>query len=76
MSTLEQKHSFETAPKNYKLHALHNSYINIDNDQTEVVGHDESFTVGNDENISIGYDESTDVGNNRTESVGKDESIA
>ena len=47
MLNLEQKYSFEDkveeeivhvrAQKDYKLHALNNSYINIDNDQTEVV---------------------------------------
>ncbi|NOR55396.1 MAG: type VI secretion system tip protein VgrG, partial [Sulfurovum sp.] len=64
------------AQKDYKLHALNNSYINIDNDQTEVVGHDESFTIGNDRTKSIGNDESTDVGHDRSESVGNDESIS
>ncbi|NOR56691.1 MAG: hypothetical protein GQ531_10870, partial [Sulfurovum sp.] len=64
------------AQKDYKLHALHNSNINIDNDQTEVVGHDESFSVGNDRTKSIGNDESTDVGHDRAESVGNDESIS
>jgi type VI secretion system secreted protein VgrG len=63
------------AQKDYKLHALHNSYINIDNDQSETVGHDESFTVGNDRSKSIGHDETTDVGHDRTESVGNDENI-
>jgi type VI secretion system secreted protein VgrG len=63
------------AQKDYKLHALHNSYINIDNDQSETVGHDESFTVGNDRSKSIGHDETTDVGHDRTESVGNDETI-
>jgi len=64
------------AQKDYKLHARNNSYINIDNDQTEVVGHDEGFTVGNDRSKSIGHDETTDVGNDRTESVGHDENIS
>ncbi len=63
------------AQKDYKLHALHDSTINIDHDQSETVGHDESFLVGNDRSKSIGHDERTDVGNNRTESVGKDEKI-
>jgi hypothetical protein len=45
------------AQKDYKLHALHDSTINIDHDQTEVVGHDESFTIGNDRSKSIGHDE-------------------
>ena len=64
------------AQKDSKLHALNNSYINIDNDQTEVVGHDESFTVGNDRSKSIGNDETTDVGHDRSESVGNDETIS
>ncbi|SFV57357.1 VgrG protein [hydrothermal vent metagenome] len=33
------------AQKDYKLHALHDSTINIDHDQTEVVGHDESVSI-------------------------------
>jgi len=64
------------AQKDYKLHALHNSYINIDHDQSETVGHDEIFSVGNDRSKSIGHDESTDVGNDRTESVGQNETIS
>ena len=64
------------AQKDYKLHALHDSNINIDHDQTEAIGNDESFSVANDRSKSIGHDETTDVGNNRTESVGKDETIS
>ncbi len=63
------------AQKDYKLHALHNSYINIDNDQTEEVGNDESFVVGNDRSKSIGHDESIDIGNDRSKRVGNDETI-
>jgi type VI secretion system secreted protein VgrG len=65
------------AQKDYKLHALHNSYINIDNDQTEVVGNDESITighdrvesVGNDETLSIGHDQSNTIGNDQTNHI-------
>jgi len=64
------------AQKDYKLHALHNSYINIDHDQSETVGHDESFSVGNNRSKSIGHDETTDVGNDRTESVGNNETVS
>jgi type VI secretion system secreted protein VgrG len=64
------------AQKDYKLHALHDSTINIDHDQSEVVGHDESFSVGNDRSKSIGHDETTEIGNDRTESVGQNETIS
>lgn len=61
--------------KDLKMHALHDSIINIDNNQTEAVGNDEIFNVGHDRTKNIGNDEITDIVNNRTESVGNDESI-
>ncbi len=79
------------AQKDYKLHALNDSTINIDRNQDETVGNDETVTignnrtekVGNDETISIGHDrkedvgndETIDIGNNRTETVGNNETI-
>ena len=63
------------AQKDYTLHALHDSYTEIDNDRTETVGRDESETVGRDRTRSVGRDESVDIGRNRTKSVAKDESV-
>ena len=64
------------AQKDYKLHALHDSTINIDHDQSEVVGRDESFSVGQDRTKSIGRDESSDIGQDRTQQVRRDENIS
>jgi len=61
------------AQKDYKLHALHNSYINIDNDQTEVVGNDESITIGHDRTESVGNDETLSIGHDQTNTIGNDQ---
>jgi type VI secretion system Vgr family protein len=61
------------AQKDYKLHALHNSYINIDNDQTEVVGNDESITIGHDRTESVGNDETISIGHDQTNTIGNDQ---
>jgi type VI secretion system secreted protein VgrG len=61
------------AQKDYKLHALHNSYINIDNDQTEVVGNDESITIGHDRTESVGNDETVSIGNDQSNTIGNDQ---
>ncbi|MDF1880495.1 type VI secretion system tip protein VgrG [Sulfurimonas sp. MAG313] len=63
------------AQKDYKLHALHDSAINIDNDQVEEIGNDETITIGNDRVEEVKHDETMTVGNDRTESVGNDETI-
>jgi hypothetical protein len=62
------------AQKDYKLHALHNSYINIDNDQTEVVGNDESFLVKHDREKTIGHDEISHIQNDQKLTVDKNQS--
>jgi len=61
------------AQKDYKLHALHNSYINIDNDQTEVVGNDESISIGHDRTESVGNDETISIGNDQSNTIGNDQ---
>jgi type VI secretion system secreted protein VgrG len=61
------------AQKDYKLHALHNSYINIDNDQTEVVGNDESITIGHDRTESVGNDETVSIGHDQSNTIGNDQ---
>jgi len=61
------------AQKDYKLHALHNSYINIDNDQTEVVGNDESISIGHDRTESVGNDETLSVGHDQSLTIGNDQ---
>jgi type VI secretion system secreted protein VgrG len=63
------------AQKDYKLHALHDSAINIDNDQVEAVGNDESIAIGHDRTETVGNDESVSIGNNRTKSVESNESV-
>ncbi|WP_428739013.1 type VI secretion system Vgr family protein [Sulfurimonas sp.] len=64
------------AQKDYKLHALHDSTINIDNDQSETVGHDETVSIGNNRTESVGNDETISIGNSRTEDVGNNETIS
>lgn len=64
------------AQKDYKLHALHDSTINIDNDQAETVGHDETVNIGNDRTESVGNNEKISIGVNRTEDVGSNEKIS
>ena len=61
------------AQKDYKLHALHNSYINIDNDQIEVVGNDESFLVKHDREKRIGHDEISIIENDQKLTVKKNQ---
>ncbi len=64
------------AQKDYKLHALNDSTINIDHDQSETVGNDETVSIGHDRSESVGNDETISVGHDRNESVGNDENLA
>lgn len=64
------------AQKDYKLHALNDSTINIDHDQSETVGNDETINIGHDRTESVGNNQTHSVGNNRTRSVGSNESIS
>jgi len=57
------------AQKDYKLHALHNSYKNIDNDQSEVIGNDEDILVKNDRATEVLNDNSLIIGGNNTQLV-------
>jgi type VI secretion system secreted protein VgrG len=57
------------------IHAEKNKTVQVENDRTETVGHNENITIGNDRTESVGKNESIDIGENRTENVGKDESI-
>ena len=61
------------AQKDYKQHTLHNSYFNIDNDQTEVVGNDESISIGHDRTESVGNDETLNIGHDQTNTIGNDQ---
>jgi type VI secretion system secreted protein VgrG len=57
------------------IHAEKNQDVEVENDRTLWVGHDETTTVDNDRTESVGNDETITIGGNRTESVQKDESI-
>jgi type VI secretion system secreted protein VgrG len=57
------------------IHAEKDKRVEVENDRTESVGHNESITIGNDRTESVAKNESIDIGENRTESVGKNESI-
>ena len=61
------------AQKDYKQHTLHNSYFNIDNDQTEVVGNDESISIGHDRTESVGNDETLNIGHDQSNTIGNDQ---
>src|SRR3989441_6022029 len=66
------------------IHAEKDMEVEVENDRSESVGHDESIeikhdrtdSVGNDETGSIGSNESITIEKNRTESVGGDESVS
>jgi type VI secretion system secreted protein VgrG len=70
--------------KDYKLHALNDSTINIDHDQNATVGNDETInivhdrteTVGNDETLSVVNNQTKSVGNMQTVTVGADQSVS
>jgi type VI secretion system secreted protein VgrG len=61
------------AQKDYKQHTLHNSYFNIDNDQTEVVANDESISIGHDRTESVGNDEAINIGHDQSNTIGNDQ---
>ncbi len=63
------------AQKDYKLHALHDSQINIDNDQVEEVGNNETITIGNDRTEEVKNNETITIDNDRTEEVKNNETI-
>jgi type VI secretion system secreted protein VgrG len=66
------------------IHAEKDREVQVENDNSETVGHDETISIGNDQTISIGHDQKLDVendqtisvGGNRSESVEKNETIS
>ena len=64
--------SFEDQPENEEIyvHAQKDMNIDILNDRTKSVGHDQSEDVGNDKSISVGNDHTEAIGQNKTLSVG------
>ena len=71
------------AQLDHKLHVLRDSQVNIDRNETmvigvdrdETVGHNDTIRIGNDRTETVGHDEKIDIGHDRTESVGHDEKI-
>lgn len=65
------------------IHAQKDRLVEVENDETQDIGHDRSETVHNDETITIQHnrtetvnnDESITIGHNRTESVAQKEDI-
>ncbi len=57
------------------IHAEKDKQVEVENDRTESVGHDENITIGNDRTENVEKNETITIGENRTESVGKDEKI-
>ncbi len=58
------------------IHAEKDKQVEVENDRTESVGHDEKITIGNDRTESVGNNESITIEKNRTESVGENETIS
>jgi len=66
------------------IHAEKNQDIEVENDETQSIGHNRTESVGNDEKItitanrteSVGKDESITIEKNRTESVGENEIVS
>jgi type VI secretion system secreted protein VgrG len=57
------------------IHAEKDKNVSVEHDNSESVGHDETYEVEHDQAISVGNDQTSTIGGNRTESVDKDESI-
>ena len=57
------------------IHAEKDKQVSVEHDNSESVGHDETYQVQHNQAISVGNDQSSTIGGNRTESVDKDETI-
>src|SRR2546426_3214813 len=57
------------------VHAEKDMHVEVENDRSESVGHDESIEIKHDRTESVGNDENISIAGNRTESVDKDEQI-
>jgi type VI secretion system secreted protein VgrG len=57
------------------IHAEKNQDIEVENDETHTVGHDQTVSIGHDRTEDVGNDETITITGNRTESVGKNETI-
>jgi type VI secretion system secreted protein VgrG len=58
------------------IHAEKDMVVEIENDRSESVGHDEKVAIGNDRTESVGNNESITIEKNRTESVGGNETVS
>ena len=58
------------------IHAEKDMQVDVENDRSKSVGHDETVSIGNDRTESVGNDESITIKKNRSESVGEDESVS
>jgi type VI secretion system secreted protein VgrG len=58
------------------IHAEKDMVVEVENDRTKSVDHNESVTIGNDRTESVANNESITIEKNRTESVGADESVS
>jgi type VI secretion system secreted protein VgrG len=52
-----------------------NLSLEVHNDRTTKIGHDDTLTIGNDRTVEIGHDETILVKNNRTVTVNADETL-
>ncbi len=56
-------------------HIGHDETLTVDNDRTKEIGHDQSETIGNDLTESIGNNKTMEVTKNHTETIGENMSI-
>jgi type VI secretion system secreted protein VgrG len=57
------------------IHAEKNQDVEVENDKTEHVGHDETITIGNDRTETVGRNETLSVGADRIRSVARNETV-
>jgi type VI secretion system secreted protein VgrG len=56
------------------IHAEKDMQLEVENDRSKSVGHDEKGKIGNDQSVSIGSNQTVTIGKDHTESVGGSES--
>ena len=58
------------------IHGEKDMIVEVENDRSDSVGHDETVTISNNRTESVGNDESISIEKNRTESVGGNEGVS
>ncbi len=58
------------------IHGQKDWLIEIENDKTQTVGHDESLEVGNDRAKKVGHDEAYEIGNDQSGEIGNNQTLS